>query len=84
MEIFIATGGDAILLKNGDKLHLSENFSAQGERTKTSTIWKIQTVNKIAPVYNLEVSNSHTFFVGDIGTLVHNPIRPGQTTQRHP
>lgn len=62
---------DAILLKKGGKL------LQKGEQPVT--IVDIRTEQKILPVYNLEVANAHTFFVGEEGVLVHNAkCNPGK------
>jgi RHS repeat-associated protein len=36
------------------------------------TILDIRTERQTVPVFNIEVANAHTFFVGDEGVLVHN------------
>lgn len=55
---------DAVLLKKGGKLLL------KGEQP--ATIAQIRTEQKTITVYNLEVANAHTFYVGEEGVLVHN------------
>jgi hypothetical protein len=63
---------DAILLKKGGKLLLK---ASDGEDLgKTSLITEIRIEQKVLPVFNLEVANAHTFFVGTDGELVHNAI----------
>jgi hypothetical protein len=76
---------DAILLKRGGKLLLKgageEPDPAQPQlRTGVATqdgervvaITEIRTERKTIQVYNLEVANAHTFFVGEEGVLGHN------------
>jgi hypothetical protein len=74
---------DAIMLKKGGKLLLkgageddddAAEYSDGGERTVT--IKDIQVEHQTIPVYNLEVANAHTFFVGEDGVLVHNAKIP--------
>ncbi|MFZ4702754.1 MAG: polymorphic toxin-type HINT domain-containing protein, partial [Candidatus Methylumidiphilus sp.] len=60
---------DAIMLKKGGKL-LLKGGDADAERT--ATITDIRTEQKTLPVFNLEVANAHTYFVGIDGELVHN------------
>jgi|GEM_PF-880733 len=66
---------DAILLKRGGQLLLggegrSDLDGNTGERTVEIT--EVIAANKVVPVFNLEVANAHTFFVGRDGALVHN------------
>jgi RHS repeat-associated protein len=61
---------DAIILKKGGKLLLK---GSDGENLdKTALITNVRTDKKSIPVFNLEVANAHTFFVGTEGELVHN------------
>ena len=63
---------DAIMLKKGGKLLLK---GSDGEDLdKTSIITNVRTEQKVLPVFNLEVANAHTFFVGTDGELVHNSV----------
>lgn len=64
--LFVPNQGwmDARLLKQGDHLYLQ----SQG----TVRITNITTEHKHEVVYNLEVANNHTFFVGVEGVLAHN------------
>lgn len=43
---------------------------------KTVAITDVRHEEKTVRVYNLEVENAHTFFVGEEGVLVHNYIPP--------
>ncbi|AOX99689.1 RHS repeat-associated core domain-containing protein [Jeongeupia sp. USM3] len=61
---------DAVLLKKGGKLLLKSDEDSDAERTVT--IDEIRTEQQTLPVFNLEVANAHTFFVGGDGVLVHN------------
>jgi Bacterial toxin 8 len=77
---------DAILLKKGGKLLLKggdaddaanvANGATPAERY--TTITDIRTEVKTLPVFNLEVANLHTFFVGEDGVVVHNGGRSGK------
>jgi RHS repeat-associated protein len=63
---------DAILLKKGGKLLLK---GSDGEDLgKTALITNVRTEKKSIPVFNLEVANAHTYFVGTDGQLVHNGV----------
>ena len=66
---------DAILIKRGGKLLLR---SDSGEAREASVVY-VQLEQRVAAVYNLEVANAHTFFVGEDGVLVHNARRPVDT-----
>ena len=62
---------DAGMLKQGDKL-LLKDADSNAEAEHTVGIADIRTEQKVLPVFNLEVANAHTFFVGANGVLVHN------------
>jgi RHS repeat-associated protein len=76
---------DAILLKKGGKLLLKGGDADDATNTlngatpaeRYTTITDIRTEVKTLPVFNLEVANLHTFFVGEDGVVVHNgnPLR---------
>jgi len=67
---------DAIMLKKGGQLLLK----GDGEPPKTggaqagniATIADVSTETRIVKVFNLEVANAHTYFVGKNAILVHN------------
>ena len=59
----------AILLKKGGKL-LLKGGDAGDERS--IGIADVRTEQKTVQVFNLEIANAHTFFVGVDGVLVHN------------
>jgi len=59
---------DAILLRKGGKLLLKGSGEA-------ATIADVRIEVKTLPVFNIEVANAHTFFVGADGVLVHNGCR---------
>jgi RHS repeat-associated protein len=63
---------DAVMLKKGGKLLLKGGDEASDDADKAVTITDIRTEIKVLPVFNLEVANAHTFFVGKAGELVHN------------
>ena len=80
---------DAILLKKGGKLLLkggdddkpprpqAGEGGGEGEQTaRYATITEVRTEQKVLPVYNLEVANLHTFYVGQDGVVVHNGSGP--------
>ena len=84
---------DAILLKKGGKLLLrakgdeppgvrvADSDGAFAERV--ATIAEIRIERLTVPVFNLEVANAHTFYVGVDGALVHNGklyLVPGSRT----
>ena len=60
---------DAIMLKKGGKLLLK---GGDDDAERTATITDMRTEQRTLPVYNLEVANGHTYFVGIDGNLVHN------------
>ena len=67
-------------LKIGDKLLLSS-----GQAVEISFISK-ESLNEPVLVYNFEVEDWHTYFVSDVGVLVHNscskiPLKAGDMTQ---
>ena len=64
---------DAIMLKKGGKL-LLKGGDGDADAERTATIAEVRTEQKTLPVYNLEVANGHTYFVGIDGELVHNAI----------
>ena len=49
--------------------------------TATATIEDVRIEVKTTRVYNLEVENLHTFFVGEQGLIVHNARRGPPVTQ---
>ncbi|MCW8199631.1 hypothetical protein D8B23_14675 [Verminephrobacter aporrectodeae subsp. tuberculatae] len=62
---------DAILLKRGGQLLLGGDGN-ENDAAVTATIIDVRVEIKTIRVYNLEVKNLHTFFVGEDGLLVHN------------
>ena len=62
---------DAIMLKKGGKL-LLKGGDGDADAERTATIAEVRTEQRTLPVYNLEVANGHTYFVGINGELVHN------------
>jgi hypothetical protein len=62
---------DAILLKKGGKL-LLKGGDGDADAERTATITDTLTEQRTLPVFNLEVANGHTYFVGIDGELVHN------------
>ena len=61
---------DAVLLKKGGKLLLKGDEADAAEQAVTIAAISEEEV-QIA-VFNIEVANAHTYFVGEEGTLVHN------------
>ncbi len=70
---------DAVLLKKGGQLLLGGEADAVQPTERYATITDIRQEVKTTTVFNLEVANLHTYFVGVIGLVVHNGIitRPG-------
>jgi len=66
---------DAVLLKKGAKLLLMGSGEGSDKATATATIEDVRIEVKTTRVYNLEVENLHTFFVGEQGLIVHNAKR---------
>ncbi|WP_418119350.1 RHS repeat-associated core domain-containing protein [Variovorax sp. 350MFTsu5.1] len=65
---------DAIMLKRGGKLLVKEG---EDDSADAATIADIQIETKTVRVFNLEVENLHTFFVGEEGVVVHNARSKG-------
>ncbi len=69
---------DAVLLKKGGQLLLGGegggDRDGQQDKQAYATITDIQEEVKTTSVFNLEVANLHTFFVGVDGVLVHNGL----------
>lgn len=72
---------DAILLKKGGKLLLKGSNEPDSERV--AAIDHVRVELKNVPVFNIEVENAHTFFVGQQGNLVHNAWAPTATEGHH-
>ena len=62
---------DAVLLKRGGQLLLGGEADAA---ERFATITDIREEVKTTAVFNLEVANLHTFFVGADGVVVHNGV----------
>ena len=56
----------AVSLQNGDVLRL-----ANGENAKVEKLW-VEALDEKVPVYNFEVADYHTYYVSEMGVLVHN------------
>ena len=69
---------DAVLLKKGAKLLLMGSGEGDEDSTGIATIEDVRIEVKTVRVYNLEVENLHTFFVGVDGVVVHNAPRGSQ------
>ncbi|MCX7113689.1 MAG: Hint domain-containing protein [Proteobacteria bacterium] len=67
---------DAILLKKGGQLLLKGDGeppkTGAAQARNTATIADVSTETRIVKVFNLEVENAHTYFVGKDGVGVHN------------
>lgn len=68
----------AQLLQAGGQLDIK---GADGQLNSVS-IASVTSRKSITPVYNLEVSNSHTFYVGEDGVLAHNGWKCTKTLPR--
>ncbi|WP_081992267.1 RHS repeat-associated core domain-containing protein [Collimonas arenae] len=62
---------DAILLKKGGRLLLMGD-GGDSDAKSLAIITDVQSEQKVLPVFNIEVANAHTYFVGVDGELVHN------------
>ena len=62
---------DAVLLKKGGKLLLK---GGDADTEPSIKIVDVRTERKTLPVFNIEVANAHTFFIGVDGEVVHNAI----------
>ncbi len=71
---------DAVLLKKGGQLLLGGEADAA---ERYATILEIREEVKTTAVFNLEVANLHTFFVGVDGVVVHNGWTPPTTEKHH-
>ncbi len=78
---------DAQLIKAGGQLDLK---GSTDERPKRAEVVKVEHELKHERVYNLEVANAHTFFVGEEGVWGHNakkrcapPPAPGRPTPQN-
>ncbi|ARN20016.1 hypothetical protein A4W93_08865 [Piscinibacter gummiphilus] len=60
---------DAILLAPGDRVLLSDDI---GGAPRVATVKAASSFEERVTTYNLEVANSHTFYVGEDAALVHN------------
>jgi RHS repeat-associated protein len=63
---------DAVLLRPGNELRLKGGVEGLQTRERKVLIENINIEEKIELVFNLEVANAHTYFVGEDGVLVHN------------
>ena len=61
----------AVSLQNGDVLRL-----ASGENAKVEKLW-VEALDEKVPVYNFEVADYHTYYVSEMGVLVHNMCAVG-------
>ncbi|WP_084695307.1 TIGR04388 family protein, partial [Leptospira broomii] len=73
----------------GSESSRSNSASWSNEYNGTLGISKIEEVKEKTKVYNFEVENNHTYFVGKVGVLVHNlcmkdPARNGKFLSANP
>jgi hypothetical protein len=61
---------DAVLLKKGGQLLLKGE--AGDDSSRWATVAEVRKETRTVQVFNLEVANVHTFFVGEKGYLAHN------------
>jgi RHS repeat-associated protein len=61
----------AQLMQAGGQLDIKGKDGA----LRPAVIVAVSIQNRIVPVYNLEVSHTHSFFVGEDGVLAHNGVR---------
>jgi RHS repeat-associated protein len=62
---------DAVLLSPGTRL-VNKSAEKHGDPDMLATISSVRIEEAVTQVFNLEVANSHTYFVGEDGQLVHN------------
>ena len=62
---------DAVMLKKGGKL-LLKGGNSDSDAESAAIVIEVRTEQKVLPVFNIEVANAHTYFVGVDGELVHN------------
>jgi RHS repeat-associated protein len=79
---------DAVILKKGGQLLLAagdRSISAgdvrQADIERSIGIAEVRVETKIVQVFNLEVANAHTFFVGTSGAIAHNAKAPPSVNQ---
>ncbi|WP_369348354.1 RHS repeat-associated core domain-containing protein [Stenotrophomonas sp. JAG2] len=85
-----ATGGHPVhtregwraaqLLQAGSRLDVRDHDGTM----RSVAIVSVDIRSQVVPVYNLEVSHSHTFFVGEDGLLVHNGVMSEPGTYEFP
>lgn len=59
-----------------DSINLVPGLEVERRDGKTLTVIDFKYLNKVETTYNLEVSDWHTYYVGDAGLLVHNQDCP--------
>jgi hypothetical protein len=64
---------DAVMLKVGNKVQVGP--TGEGENSEFLLITDISITTEKIPVFNIEVANAHTYYVGDDGVLVHNACK---------
>jgi RHS repeat-associated protein len=69
---------DAVLLKKGGQLLLKGDADDEDGSERWATVAEVRQETRTVQVFNLEVANAHTFFVGEEGTLAHNGGRSGK------
>jgi RHS repeat-associated protein len=76
---------NAKLLQAGGQLDLKGRWEVPAQREDQralATIVKVETLFAEQAVYNLEVANAHTYFIGEDGVLVHNGRRSARSVRR--
>ena len=76
---FMTTEGwrNAVMLGKGNKL-LLKGGSSRSNTATVSVITDIRSEQRLTSVFNIEVANAHTYFVGKDGQLVHNSKNTGK------
>ncbi|WP_141400705.1 RHS repeat-associated core domain-containing protein [Pseudoxanthomonas wuyuanensis] len=89
--------GNSVVVTGGHPMHTPEGWRAAqlllaGGRLNIRgndgdlaavVIAKVESRTDVIPAYNLEVANSHTFFVGEDGILTHNCPKRKYTPKQH-
>jgi RHS repeat-associated protein len=71
--ILLKKGGQLLLKGSGDADALALDASTRARNQQaTATIADVRIETRTVQVFNLEVANAHTFFVGREGVLAHN------------
>jgi RHS repeat-associated protein len=77
--VLLKKGGQLLLKGSGDADALALDASTRARNQQaTATIADVRIETRTVQVFNLEVANAHTFFVGVQGVLAHNAVDANQ------